>query len=157
MITSTDTERPPTDGSPASGGDEPAAHPEPPAVGDRRDAPGLPAGGPNRWSTVAGLVLAIYLVAWMVRLVLVDQSPGLYDRTEEWVDLLGVRVALAVVVLAAVYHSLEGLRRLAVGLRPGAPGAAASGLARGAVVFLTWATVIPLWTVLLQPWIEDLV
>lgn len=106
----------------------------------------------SRWATG---VLAAYLVLWMVRLILVAEAPGVYARTIEWTDSLGVRLVLGVVVLAAVFHTLDGLRLIVGGLVPSLAEASRGLTARGAVAFGTWLLVIPAWVLLLRPWIED--
>lgn len=113
-----------------------------------------------RLPTIGGLVLLAYLLVWVFQLVLLYNSPESFDRVATWWDSPVGRGIAGLVLLAGVYHLLEGLRRV---LRPGwvpagrataRPRGRADRLASVAVPFLTWALVLPGWAVLLRPWLE---
>jgi succinate dehydrogenase/fumarate reductase cytochrome b subunit len=93
----------------------------------------------------------------MVRMVLISEARGVYDDLVEWFDSAPGRAVLAAVLLAAVYHLLDGVRLLVAGAVPALADAARGLTARGAVVFATWMVVLPGWAILFRPWIEDVV
>jgi succinate dehydrogenase hydrophobic anchor subunit len=74
-----------------------------------------PGGRQVRWGAVSGIVVYGWVVAWAVGLVVLQVGRSSFNR---YYDLLGnavARVALAVVVVAALFHTLDGLRRLSAG------------------------------------------
>lgn len=109
----------------------------------------------RRLPLVAGGVLFAYLVVWMLRLALLQAGPTTFDRTVDWSSSLTARLALCAVLLAGVYHALDGARSVIGAL---APSVDVDGpLLRAAVRFALWALVIPGWVVLLRPWLEEVV
>jgi len=112
-----------------------------------------PTGG--RLGRLSGLVVALYLVWWMVRLVLADQAPDAFDAVATWMDSDIARILFLPVVAAAVFHTAEGGRVVLGGFARDPDATAGSDLARGAVVFATWLVVTPAWVVLLRPVLEE--
>lgn len=125
----------------------------------------------SRLPMIGGIVLFGYLLVWMLQLVLLYNSPESFDRAASWWASLAGRLVACGVLLAGVYHLLEGLRRT---VRPGwtppspveapidgeqsaSPSADRSrldGVLGVAVPLLTWAVVLPGWAVLLRPWLD---
>lgn len=105
----------------------------------------------TRLSLLSGPVLYVGLLAWMTQLTLIDSAPGSFVRSQEVAASLGGRLLACVVLLAAVHHLLDGVRRAFLG------GTSSRADAVDATIrFLTWALVVPGWAVLLRPWLEGL-
>ena len=105
-----------------------------------------------RWAAVAGAVLLVYVVLWAVALaVLPDRSR--FTQLGGLMGSLGGRLALAVVVLAALFHAFDGIRRMLIETWPTL--ASRDPQWRGLVQFATWALFVPAATVLIWPWISE--
>ena len=105
-----------------------------------------------RWGAVAGVVVFLYVVVLSVLLV----GIGDRNRFNRWSDLMhsiGARLLLCVVVLAALFHTFDGLRRLVVEV---APTTARHEIGmRAVVLFLTWALAIPAAVMIVGPWVSE--
>jgi succinate dehydrogenase/fumarate reductase cytochrome b subunit len=123
-----------------------------PATGAEAAVAGGGGLGDRTWlSRLSGPILYIGLLAWMTQLTLVDSAPGSFVRSQEVAASLGGRLLACVVLLAAVHHILDGVRRAFLGGTFSRAGAVDS-----IIRFLTWALVVPGWAVLLRPWLEGL-
>lgn len=119
----------------------PAPPPAPPAARRR-----------VRWGAVAGLVLFAYAAWAAVDLVLAGVARSAFNRLHElYASFLG-RTVIAVVVVAALFHLLDGLRRLAEEARPA--WARRDPALRTAVAFATAALGVPAVAVVLWPTVQ---
>jgi succinate dehydrogenase/fumarate reductase cytochrome b subunit len=108
----------------------------------------------NRAGILTGLVLFAYAVFLAVEVVVAGFDHRLYNRFHEVQGNTFARAILAVVVLCAIYHGLNGLRMVAIDL----PLLSRHDLAlRNLVVFATFALGIPAAAVILWPSISELV
>jgi succinate dehydrogenase/fumarate reductase cytochrome b subunit len=98
------------------------------------------------------VVVLAYVVALSVALVGLDDR-NRFNRWSEVLDSLGARLALCLVVLAALFHTLDGVRRLLVEVAP-STARHETGL-RAGVLFLTWALVIPAGVLIVGPWVTE--
>lgn len=105
-----------------------------------------------RWNAVAGTVVLVYLLVYAALLTQIADR----NRFNRWVGALGslgARLVLCVVVLAVLFHTLDGLRCL---LRDVVPSLVDRDVQlRAAVLFLTWALALPCFAVLVWPWIAE--
>ncbi len=119
----------------------PASSPLPPA-GRRR----------VRWGAVAGLVLFAYAAWAAIDLVLAGVARSTFNRLHElYASFLG-RAVIAVVVVAALFHALDGLRRLVEEVRP--TWARRDAALRTTVAFTTAALGVPAIAVVLWPTVQ---
>ena len=105
-----------------------------------------------RWGAVAGVVVFAYVVVLSVALV----GIGDRNRFNDWsavMHSLGARLVLCVVVLAALFHTFDGLRRLLVEVAPAT--ARHEARMRAGVLFLTWALAIPAGVLIVGPWVSE--
>lgn len=102
-----------------------------------------------RWGAVTGSVVLAYVVVEAVALLSIDDR-NRFNRWGAAMGSIGARLVLSAVIVAAVFHTLDGLRRLVVGAAPGT-GRHDDQLRLG-VVFLTWALAVPAATVMIWPW-----
>ncbi len=106
----------------------------------------------SRWGAISGIVVFVYV------LVLAGAMTQINDRNRfnRWgaaMGSIGARVVLAVVVAAALFHALDGLRRL---LHDAVPSLVArDAQMRAGVLFLTWALALPAAAVIVWPWIAE--
>ncbi|MEZ5145364.1 MAG: hypothetical protein R2726_23065 [Acidimicrobiales bacterium] len=105
-----------------------------------------------RWGPVAGLVVFAYAIWAAIDLVVAGVSRGAFTRLHSLYDSVGVRLVLSVVVVAALFHSLDGLRRMLEELRPGV--AAHERVGRAAVAFVTAALAMPAVALVLWPSVQ---
>jgi len=103
-----------------------------------------------RWGPVAGLIVLAYTVLYALALTQLGDR-GRFDRWGRAMSSLGARVALSAVVLAALFHLFDGLRRLAIDLHPDL--IAQDERWRATVLFFTWALAVPAAAVMVWPWI----
>lgn len=106
-----------------------------------------------RWGAVAGSVLLAYVVVEAVALLSIDDR-NRFNRWGAAMGSLGARLVLAGVVLAVLFHSLDGLRRLVVEAAPGL--VRHDDRLRLGVVFVTWALAVPAAVVMVWPWWSEL-
>ena len=102
-----------------------------------------------RWGAVTGSVVLVYVVVEAVALLSIDDR-NRFNRWGAAMGSIGARLVLSAVILAAVFHTLDGLRRLVVGPTPGT-GRHDDHLRLG-VVFFTWALAVPAAAVVIWPW-----
>jgi succinate dehydrogenase/fumarate reductase cytochrome b subunit len=104
------------------------------------------------WAAVSGLILLAYVVVWAATLGQVA-ARNRFNRWGAAMGALGARLIVCVVVLATLFHALDGLRRL---LAEVAPSTAVHEMRwRAAVLFLTWAVAVPCFAVIVWPWIAE--
>lgn len=72
-----------------------------------------------RWGAVAGVVVFAYLVWLAVDLVVAAVDRRAFTTIHEAYGSLAVRVVVGAVLVAVVFHTLDGLRRLLEEVRPG--------------------------------------
>jgi succinate dehydrogenase/fumarate reductase cytochrome b subunit len=101
------------------------------------------------WGAVAGTVVLAYVVVEAVALLSVDDR-NRFNRWGAAMGSIGARLVLSGVLLAALFHTLDGLRRLVVGVAPSVE--RRDDQLRLAVVFLTWALAVPAAAVVIWPW-----
>ena len=102
-----------------------------------------------RWGAVAGSIVLVYVVVEAIALLSINDR-NQFNRWGAGMGSLGARLVVSVVILAALFHTLDGLRRLLVGILPTA-GRHDDQLRIG-VVFLTWALAVPAAAVVIWPW-----
>ena len=100
---------------------------------------------------MAGSVLLVYVVVEAIALLSINDR-NRFNRWGEALGSIGARIVVSVVILAALFHTLDGLRRLLVGTVPAAS-RHDDGLST-AVVFSTWALAVPAAAVVVWPWWE---
>jgi len=103
-----------------------------------------------RWGAVAGLVVLAYTLLYAVALTQVGDRSR-FNRWGQAMTSLGAQLALSVVVLAALFHLFDGLRRLAIDVRPEL--ADQDERWRATVAFFTWVLAVPAAAVIVWPWI----
>jgi succinate dehydrogenase hydrophobic anchor subunit len=105
-----------------------------------------------RWGAVAGVVVLAYVLVLSAVLV----GIGDRNRFNRWAGLahsIGGRIVVALVVLAALFHTFDGLRRLLVEVAPSL--ARHDVRLRTGVLFLTWALAIPAGVMIVGPWVSE--
>ena len=112
-----------------------------------RRAPAGCAGVPCR-----GALLLVYVVVWAAALTQIGDR-NRFNRWGSAMGSIGARLVICVVVLATLFHTLDGLRRLLAEVSPAA--VADDARARAAVLFLTWAIALPCFAVIVWPWISE--
>jgi succinate dehydrogenase/fumarate reductase cytochrome b subunit len=105
-----------------------------------------------RWGAIAGVAVLAYVVVLSVALVGLDHRTR-FNRWSEVFDSLGARLVLCLVVLAALFHTLDGIRRLVVEFAPST--VRHDVRMRTGVLFLTWALVIPAGVMIVGPWVTE--
>ena len=104
-----------------------------------------------RWSAVAGTVVLVYTLLYSMALLEVGDR----NRFNDWgraLGSLGARLVLSGVLLAALFHTFDGLRRMAIDLRPAL--AEQDPRWRATVLFFTWALALPAAAVIVWPWLS---
>ena len=105
-----------------------------------------------RWGAVAGTIVLLYVLVLCVALI----GIGDRNRFNDWsavMGSIGARLVICGVILAALFHTFDGLRRLVVEV---APSAGRHDLRlRTAVLFLTWALAIPAAVIVVGPWFSE--
>jgi succinate dehydrogenase hydrophobic anchor subunit len=88
--------------------------------GDARGAAAAPAraGRERRWGRVAALVSLLYVAWYVIGLVVLQRSPGAYNALNRFSGGVGMRILLCGVLLAVLYHLLDGLRVTALDAIP---------------------------------------
>ena len=104
------------------------------------------------WGAVSGTVVLAYVVVWAVALSRIAQR-ATFNRWGDAMGSLGARVVVCGVVLATLFHSLDGLRRL---LAEAVPRTREHDLRwRAGVLFVTWAVAVPCFAMILWPWVAE--
>jgi succinate dehydrogenase hydrophobic anchor subunit len=104
------------------------------------------------WGAVAGIVVLAYMVVWAVGLSRIAQR-ATFNGWGTALGSLGARFVVCAVVLATLFHSLDGLRRL---MAEAVPRTKEHDLRwRAWVLFLTWAVALPCFAVILWPWVAE--
>jgi succinate dehydrogenase hydrophobic anchor subunit len=104
------------------------------------------------WGAISGTVVLAYVVVWALGLSRVAQR-STFNRWGAALGSLGARVVVCVVVLATLFHSLDGLRRL---MAEAVPRTKELELRwRAGVLFVTWAVALPCFAVILWPWVAE--
>ena len=122
----------------------PAEAPPAPGRGGRRQL---------RWGAVGGLAALAYVAAVVGDALLLAADGQAYTDLHRWLDGLGPRLVLALVLLGALVHLLDGARRLVVA----AVAPVAAERLRLGVVFLTGALGVPLVVAVLWPALDGVV
>ena len=105
-----------------------------------------------RWGAVAGTVVLVYVLVLSVALTGIGDR-NRFNRWSDGMGSIGARIVMCGVVLAALFHTLDGLRRLVVEV---APSAGRHDLRlRTGVLFLTWALAIPAAVMIVGPWFSE--
>lgn len=95
----------------------------------------------SRLGTTCGLVSFIYVLWYVGDLTVLNTSANRYNSTHRFYGNLGVRVVWSLVLLALVFHALNGLRLTLTDLAPRT--ARRDPLLRAIVAFLTFAIATP--------------
>ena len=103
------------------------------------------------WGAVAGTVLLVYVVIFSLSLTGLDDRAQ-FNRWGHAMGSIGARIALCGVMVAGLFHGLDGLRRMAIDVRPDL--AEQNPRWRATVLFFTWALAIPAMAVIVWPWIS---
>lgn len=99
-----------------------------------------------RWGPVTGIVTWLALVLFAVHRALAVRTPATYRRVHEAFAGLPGRTVLAAIGVAVVFHTVDGIRRLVVEVRP-----SADRRARALVRFATAAVSLPVALSILWP------
>ena len=99
-----------------------------------------------RWGAVTGLVSWVLLVLFALHRSLAVLAPATYRRVHELFGGLPGRAVLAAIGVAVVFHTVDGIRRLVVEVRP-----SVDRRARPLVRFFTAAVSLPVVLSILWP------
>jgi succinate dehydrogenase/fumarate reductase cytochrome b subunit len=105
-----------------------------------------------RWGAVAGTVVLLYVVVYCLALSRIADR----DRFNRWgaaMGSLGGRLIICGVVLATLFHTFDGLRRMLPEVAPGLVGH--DRHLRAGALFATWALALPCFAVLIWPWVAE--
>ncbi len=105
-----------------------------------------------RWGAVSGTVVLVYVLAYCLVLGQVSSR----DRFNRWgaaMGSLGARLVLCLVVLATLFHTFDGLRRMLPDVAPSLAGQ--DRRLRAAALFATWALALPAFAVIVWPWVSE--
>ena len=134
---------------------EPTAEPTAEGADGTSTTPPSPASGRRRvrWGAVGGLAALAYVVAVAVDALVLAADGGAYTDLHRRLDGLGPRLVLALVLVGALGHLLDGGRRLVVDGPRLAPSrrAVLDARARLVVAFLVGALGVPLAAAVLWP------
>ncbi|HVN50176.1 MAG TPA: hypothetical protein VMT43_02025 [Acidimicrobiales bacterium] len=143
----TDTDRDLVDTSPPTpveGGDDVVGAPEP--------EEGVEGPSRSRWGAISGAVVLLYLVVWAAGLSHIA-SRATFNRWGDAMGSLAARLVICGVVLATLFHTFDGLRRL---LADAVPRTRARDVQlRAWVLFGTWAVALPCFAVIVWPWVAE--
>ena len=101
---------------------------------------------------MSGTVVLAYTVLYALFLTRIDDRAWFNDWAGGMASL-GARIVLSGVVLAALFHTFDGLRRMVTDLRPALAGR--DDTMRAVVLFATWACAVPAVAVLVWPWASE--
>jgi succinate dehydrogenase hydrophobic anchor subunit len=128
--------------------------PDAPARDGLGPAAGADAGRPhrNRWGAISGSVVLVYLVVWGLGLSRIANRTT-FNRWGAAMGSLGARVVICGVVLATLFHTFDGFRRL---LADAVPRSRAHEVQlRAWVLFATWAIALPCFAAIIWPWVAE--
>jgi succinate dehydrogenase/fumarate reductase cytochrome b subunit len=94
----------------------------------------------------------VYLLVYSLALSQIANRDT-FNRWGQAMGSLGARLVLCVVVLAALFHTFDGLRRLLPDVVPSLVGR--DRQLRAAVLFATWALALPAFAALVWPWVAE--
>jgi succinate dehydrogenase/fumarate reductase cytochrome b subunit len=120
----------------------PQARPVPPGARVRR----------VRWGAVAGAVVLVYVLVYAAALSQLASR----DRFNRWgaaMGSLGARLVLCGVVLATLFHTFDGLRRMLPDVVPSLVDQ--DRRLRAAALFATWALALPSFAMIVWPWVSE--
>ncbi len=101
---------------------------------------------------MSGTVILVYLVVYSLALSQIANRDT-FNRWGAALGSLGARLGLCVVVLATLFHTFDGLRRLLADLVPS--WATRDRQLRAGVLFATWALALPAFAMIVWPWIAE--
>jgi succinate dehydrogenase/fumarate reductase cytochrome b subunit len=107
---------------------------------------------PSMWAALSGIVILVYVVVYAATLTQIA-GRNRFNRWGAAMGSLGARLVICAVVLATLFHSLDGLRRLLAQVAPAT--VAHEVRLRAAVLFVTWAVAIPSFAAIVWPWISE--
>jgi len=137
----------PDESGTAAADDEGSGHEDP--DDDLDEDEGQRRGRARPWGRIAAFVSLLYVAWYVVGLVVLKADPGAYNGLNRFYGGGGARVVLCGVLLAVLYHLLDGVR---VTAQDGIPRLAAHEVAlRTAVRFVLLAAWIPLSVAVLWP------
>jgi len=105
-----------------------------------------------RWGAVAGTVVLVYLLIYCLAISHIASRDS-FDRWGAAMGSLGARLAICLVVLATLFHSFDGLRRMLPEVAPTLIGR--DRQLRAGVLFATWALALPCFAVIVWPWVAE--
>ena len=104
------------------------------------------------WGAISGCVVLLYLVVWGLALSRIA-SRTTFNRWGAAMGSLGARIVVCGVVLATLFHTFDGFRRL---LADAVPRSRAHDVQlRAAVLFATWAIALPCFAAVIWPWVAE--
>lgn len=108
-----------------------------------------PARHPRPWGRIASIVSLVYVAWYVIGLVVLQRAPGAFNAMNRFYGSIGARVVLCGVLLALLFHLLDGLR---VTAQDALPRLAAHELGlRATVRFVLLAAWIPAAAAVLWP------
>jgi succinate dehydrogenase/fumarate reductase cytochrome b subunit len=104
------------------------------------------------WGAVSGIVVLVYVVVWGATLTRISDR-NTFNRWGAGLGSLGARVVVCGLVLAALFHSFDGVRRLLAEAMPST--VQHDARLRAAVLFATWAIALPCFAIVIWPWVAE--
>ena len=124
---------------------------------DRRDPGPAPSAAPRpervrrvRWGAVAGTIVLVYVLVYCAALSRLAAGTGSTAGARPWAAS-GARLVLCGVVLAALFHAFDGLRRMLPDVVPSLVDQ--DRRLRAAALFATWALALPCFAIIVWPWV----
>jgi seryl-tRNA synthetase len=106
----------------------------------------------SRWGAIAGLVVLAYVVVWAAVISQIANR-NRFNRWGAAFGSLGARVVMCVVVLAALFHTFDGLRRSVLVVAPTTR--SHDVVLRAGVRFATWVLALPCAAAIIWPWVAE--
>ena len=104
------------------------------------------------WAAISGVVVLVYLVVWGLALSRIADRTR-FNRWGDAMGSLGARLVICVVVLAVLFHTFDGIRRL---LAEAVPKTRAHDVQlRAWALFATWAIALPCFAAIVWPWVAE--